>query len=280
MGDSGDSKPASIDEYRVWLGERGAINVNHDARTEYGIWSDALRNAFDPFWTALSNDLPNIDYEYLKRERDRLLMGGAIRAPKVIVKDFEGFLGKTWRRNCIENEEWPHPPADTGWLIPYWATFHDGAGVAEPQTDWLQCISDIVRTRFVTKYLDGAIFLEERVYEVAKRLGVATEDVGPVRQSTFAGHYGIHFETIHDIAIGGKKRKMRVEIQLITQFTEAISNTLHAFYRSLREKEPREREGWQWEYESPEFAGNYLGHILHYLDGQVVHARRAAKEMK
>lgn len=31
---------------------------------------------------------------------------------------------------------------------------------------------------------------------------------------------------------------------------------------------------WQWDYESDEFIPNYLGHILHYIEGMIMEVRK------
>ena len=35
---------------------------------------------------------------------------------------------------------------------------------------------------------------------------------------------------------------------------------------------------WQWDYKSDEFTANYLGHILHYVEGRIVELRDKQKE--
>ena len=35
---------------------------------------------------------------------------------------------------------------------------------------------------------------------------------------------------------------------------------------------------WQWDYKSDEFSANYLGHILHYVEGMIVEIREKQKK--
>jgi hypothetical protein len=276
-GDDGDDKPGDLDEYVAWLSRRAGVRAYFGARQEYELAQRALSQQFLPFWNTVGEQLGAIEAQYLTRAGESLFMGSD-PLPQPALKTYESFLEKTWRRNCVENEEFPQAPKG-GWLLPRDASFYPLADDDKPDAsrDWLQSVSDVVRARFVTKFLDGATFLADRVHELASEQGVALK-AKPTRQSTFSGHYGVHLETVHRVSIGGEPRKMRVEIQVITQLTDVINRILHGYYEDLRQMAPAERDEWQWEYQSPAFAGNYLGHILHYIDGQVVNARLMARQ--
>ena len=62
-----------------------------------------------------------------------------------------------------------------------------------------------------------------------------------------------------------------MEIQITTQVQELILNLLHKYYERRRNK--IEPDNWQWDHASDEFATNYLGHILHYVEGMIVEVR-------
>lgn len=47
---------------------------------------------------------------------------------------------------------------------------------------------------------------------------------------------------------------------------------LHTYYEEQRRKGKRE-DKWQWDYNSEEFSANYLGHILHYVEGMIMEVR-------
>ena len=54
---------------------------------------------------------------------------------------------------------------------------------------------------------------------------------------------------------------------------------LHKYYEKRRRKLKTESEIiWQWNYKSNEFATNYLGHILHYLEAMIYEIREKQKE--
>lgn len=57
-----------------------------------------------------------------------------------------------------------------------------------------------------------------------------------------------------------------------TELQENIVNLLHKYYEGNRKK-IKSKEKWQWNYKSEEFAANYLGHMLHYLEGTIVEIR-------
>jgi hypothetical protein len=49
---------------------------------------------------------------------------------------------------------------------------------------------------------------------------------------------------------------------------------LHLHYEKRREQRAGpESDAWKWDYKSDEFSTNYLGHILHYLEGVIVEIR-------
>ncbi|KKK63816.1 hypothetical protein LCGC14_2990500, partial [marine sediment metagenome] len=53
-------------------------------------------------------------------------------------------------------------------------------------------------------------------------------------------------------------------------------------YDQRRAERPTSNVKWQWDYRSDEFAANYLGHILHYVEGMIIDVRdkRIGKETK
>lgn len=53
---------------------------------------------------------------------------------------------------------------------------------------------------------------------------------------------------------------------------------LHKYYEDKRKGIREEDIKWQWDYKSDEFATNYLGHILHYVEGMIMEIREKQKE--
>jgi len=74
--------------------------------------------------------------------------------------------------------------------------------------------------------------------------------------------------------------KVSVEIQISTQLQEVIRRLLHKYYEERRRQIRKDDMKWQWNYRSDEFVANYLGHILHYIEGMIMEIReRQKKEM-
>ncbi|GAI51334.1 unnamed protein product [marine sediment metagenome] len=53
---------------------------------------------------------------------------------------------------------------------------------------------------------------------------------------------------------------------------------LHKYYEETRKRLEKEDIKWQWNYKSDEFVANYLGHILHYVEGMIMEIREKQKE--
>jgi hypothetical protein len=78
---------------------------------------------------------------------------------------------------------------------------------------------------------------------------------------------------------GTETAERSIEIQITTQLKEAIKELVHGYYeeRRIRPKKPRNESAWAWEYEGEEFAPNYVGHILHYVEGVIMQIRKRQK---
>jgi hypothetical protein len=53
---------------------------------------------------------------------------------------------------------------------------------------------------------------------------------------------------------------------------------LHKYYEDKRKGIREEDIKWQWDYKSDELATNYLGHILHYVEGMIMEIREKQTE--
>ena len=64
------------------------------------------------------------------------------------------------------------------------------------------------------------------------------------------------------------------EIQVTTQLQDVILKLTHKIYEDRRQKgKDDSNKMWQWDYESEEFSANYLGHVLHYIEGMIMGVR-------
>ena len=99
------------------------------------------------------------------------------------------------------------------------------------------------------------------------------------------GYYAAHMYAtdkyeIPKMELGTEFVVVNIEIQITTQLQEVILKLLHKYYEERRKQEKLiENIKWQWDYKSDEFATNYLGHILHYIEGMIME-RREEMEVK
>ena len=75
------------------------------------------------------------------------------------------------------------------------------------------------------------------------------------------------------------KVEFSAEIQITTQLKEVMRQLTHGQHQERRQKErPAPDEKWQWDHRSKEFVPNYLGHMLHYLEGMIMQVRDQQRE--
>ena len=180
----------------------------------------------------------------------------------LLLKTWESFTDKTYRRNIALNANWPDPPSD-GWVI--------------PPSAYAQ-ITDIVRTLFVARYVDGVRFLINQFVSLANELGLEADvDLQAKPEGYYAAHLIVRMPmelpladlSLNPVVVG-------VEIQVTTQMQELIRKLLHRQYE--RERMAPADDSWRWQWESPKFSLGYLGHIIHYVEGRMVNLRDAGPE--
>ena len=179
------------------------------------------------------------------------------------IKGFDSFFLKTGRRNAFENKNWPSEP-DGGWVTP---------------ENWFSKINDIVRTMIVVKYLDGVEILVERLQQLCNIPMTTSVDWEAREEGYYAAHLYVEREySIPTLEFDSERVPIKVEIQVTTQLQEAINRLTHKYYEERRRKVKSSNSKWQWDYENDEFIPNYLGHILHYIEGMIIEVRN--REMK
>jgi ppGpp synthetase/RelA/SpoT-type nucleotidyltranferase len=264
--DATESEPAtqlSFGDYEAWLEQRHSIDLlSH--KNHYSVVTRQLSDSFrtSPFWIALLHALPNIDSQYLIDHKYPLLTA---LEPEILVKPWASFLQKTYRKNVIQNPDFPSPPHD-GWCLP-------------PQ--WLARIHDIVRTSIVVKYLDGVPILLQSLKKIADDHSLLCEANLEARVD---GYYGGHFNCRKECEIptmewSTMKDTFEIEIQVTTQIKDVIKGLLHRYYETSRttRKTPSNDE-MSWNYRNEEFIATYLGHILHYVDGMIIEVRNRNRD--
>ena len=92
----------------------------------------------------------------------------------------------------------------------------------------------------------------------------------------YAAHIELSFETeLINIEHDAVKCRVIIEIQITTQIQDVIRKLTHKYYETRRESTAVVDPGrsWQWNYNSPEFIPNYLGHLLHFVEGMIMEIR-------
>jgi hypothetical protein len=231
-------------------------SVTRDANrlfTESDVWAQcqvALRDASDLYRVATDYDL------FYSQDGFN---------PKWMEKPVASAVEKCFRANVLHNEIWPAPPSE-GWICP---------------DNWFFRLNDNLRTSISVRYLDGVITVVDALTACLDSQGITpTVEM----QARSHGYYGAHFGFTHTFSVPGPSWDMveveiPIEIQVRTDLQAAIVQMTHKYYESRRMKDNEESdEVWQWKYDSQEFIPNYLGHILHYLEGMIMEVRDRAKE--
>lgn len=264
----GVERPKNIAGYKKWLKKYHCVEISERTETYYNTVTARVAELFraSDFWQVLSSELDKINQQYYLATNYYLLVGGS--PPEVQTKPFDSFLLKTFRQNVLRNSNWPEPPS-TGWLLP---------------ENWFSRINDTIRTYFVVKYLDGVNFLAEQCAERARAFSYEPQIDFEANEE---GYYAAHFYVTFPCEVpcedwDTREENMSVEIQITTQVQEVIRRLLHKYYDQRRAEHPTSSVKWQWDYSSDEFAANYLGHILHYIEGMIMDVRdkRIGEEVK
>lgn len=254
-----NNKPTNTQEYTKWLKDRHDIEITGATRAFYESVANKIKADFESsaIWNQLIGNLANYNAEYL------LSSGGyhlfeKLEPPKVLIKPFASFLQKGLRKNVLQNTNWPDPPSG-GWILP---------------ENWYSRTVDVVRTLFVVKLLDGSQFFSSKVVNLCDQLGLKYSQVFEAREE---GYYAIHVYVqqvyeIPKVPFDTEKVTVNTEVQVTTQLQEVIRRMLHMYYEHRRTKGASGEQDlkWQWDYKSDEFAANYLGHILHYVEGMIM----------
>ena len=259
-----DEKPKDIAEYKKWLKEKHKIEISGKTQKYYE--SVASRIKFDleksDFWIQLTENLREYDGEYLAKTGYHLLTHGF--KLELHIKPFDSFLLKTFRKNIIENKCWPDEPKDR-WVLP---------------NNWYSRINDIIRTLFEVRYLDGVEFMIGKVKSICEEHGMGCKvSFEATEEGYYAAHLYIRKEfEIPKVTWDTERIDISIEIQITTQIQEVIRKLLHKYYEHTRKRLEKEDIKWQWNYKSDEFVANYLGHILHYVEGMIMEVRKKQKE--
>jgi hypothetical protein len=259
-----NDRPQDIHEYEQWLEKKHQIKITDNIRNHYESVVNSIKSGLEVsnIWTQLCKNLHEYNDEYLMKTKYPLLLNES--GVVVCKKPFDSFLLKTFRKNILNNSRWPEAP-ESGWIFP---------------NNWFIKINDVVRTLIIVKYLDGLEFLIDKIRFLCKQCGAPCDvSLEAKEEGYYAAHVYLKQEyEVPKINWDTEKITALFEIQISTQLQDSIQKLLHKYYEDRRKKGPEEKIIWQWNYRSDEFVANYLGHILHYVEGMIMEIRERQKE--
>lgn len=254
----------SLREFPYWMQDNLDIVIDSTHISNYNAATIQMKEQLgkSSFWELLCKKINEYNDEYYGEYETELLKEK--KAPIIEKKPAGSFIEKIYRENVIDNENFPGEPR-TGWVVP---------------DNWFSKINDIVRTTIVVRYLDGIEYIGTRLENLCSGQAVLKDKCRYLAK--IEGYYAAHLYFNMEFEIPGMEWETQkvvspVEIQITTQVKEVIKDLIHPYYEEQRVKRYSEEDIWQWRYESPEFARNYLGHIIHYVEGMMVGIRRRNK---
>jgi ppGpp synthetase/RelA/SpoT-type nucleotidyltranferase len=260
---SPNSRPHDIPTYVTWLAQQHEADISLRNETHYkSMLPRAQRELQESaFWIALTGKLPEYNQEYAIQTGYQLL---ASPMAELQTKSYQSFLLKTFRKNILENKDWPEPPRG-GWYLP---------------DNWYSRVNDLLRTMVVVKYLDGVEFLASKIRDLGGEHSLRCDVDFEARES---GYYAAHLYVQREFEVpqfdwNTQTISLWTEIQITTQLQETILRLTHRLYEERRQLPQSPDAKWQWNYKSGEFAANYLGHILHYVEGMIMEIRDKQEE--
>jgi len=255
-------KPVNEDEFVKWMEAKFEI-PNEQAKSNYKSNAAKLMKDFEnhSFWKRIGEQMKEWDTEYYKEKGVHLFDKSEL--PTVYNKPYLSLLNKAYRKDCLNNTNFPNEPTN-GWVAP---------------KTWFDKIHDIIRTSFVVRYLDGVRFLDKKLSQVAAENGCKyTCSYEAHDDGYYAAHVAVVLElSIVDMNWNEVNCPIEVEIQITTQLQEMVKDLLHKYYEDNRRKYIPDDYKWQWDYHNEQFVPNYLGHIAHYLEGMIVEIRDKQK---
>lgn len=261
-------KPQNIKEYKQLFKKKFKFDFNSEPCKnlfETNVQGIALQIKEHVYFRDLDNKIKSWSIEYYKNTKSDLLM---INNPlELLKKTFDSAIDKSFRINVLWNKEYPKPP-DKGWVT--------------PQNLFIY-FNDIIRGLLVCRFIDGPIFLAEKLTKYAKALKLESHYYTQERDE---GYYAYHFYVRLPVNILSEffiseTNSIEVEIQITTQLQEVLKNLTHQFYQINRIKYIEPSNKWKWDFKSNQFKISYLSHTLHLIESVIVEAReRALAEKK
>jgi hypothetical protein len=245
--------------YADWLKTNFQIDFQKKPQQVYKYVIQKLQNDLEnsSFWQDLQLNIKNYNDEYYLQNEYSLMR---VEKIPIFQKSYDSVINKSFRKNILLNTNFPDPP-NKGWILP---------------ENWFTEIKDLLRTTITVRYLDGVEFLAEKIRDLCMEHNFQFVVDYEAREE---GYYAAHITIFGNFSIvdnewNEKEISFPIEIQLTTQLQEVIKGLLHKMYEENRISSNKEVDKkWQWDYKSKEFSSNYLGHILHYVEGMILEVR-------
>lgn len=249
----------SFDNYYEWTQENLGVDLAGKPSTIYQFVIQKIQSDITKcqLWVDLQGNLLNYNDEYYLASGYPLLKNEPI---PLFAKTYESLINKTYRKNILLNDEFPNPPSD-GWISPQ---------------NWFVRIKDLIRTTITVRYLDGVEFIVNKIKDLAEQHNFGFKVDYEAREE---GYYAAHITIVGKFKVVDDEWNetdidFPIEIQVTTQLQEVIKGLLHKMYEEFRITPVLDKEKkWQWNHQSLEFRSNYLGHILHYVEGMILEVR-------
>lgn len=212
------------------------------------------------FWNEFKKKYTNYDSIYLEKFGSQLWARDQERPQSLNKKTYDSFINKLFRLSILEKKI-----NDIETLKQYLSINH-----------WPSIINDHVRTQLIVKFLDGSIYLEEVLSNLASYYNLKFKSEFKSKER---GYHAIHCYvdipmSLSDINYSPASHIISFEIQISTQLQEMIYQITHPFYETQRVELTNQKEmPWQWDYDKQEFAVGHIGHIIQYLEGTLVNMR-------
>lgn len=249
----------NFENYISWFNEKFSTDLYSKPSQIFGYVIQKLNNDVQEclFWKELQENLENFNDEYYLKNGYQLLRNDEL---ELFSKSYKSLINKSFRKNILQNDNFPDEP-ENDWITP---------------ENWFYKINDLLRTTITVKYLDGVEFVVEKIKELALAHDFEFAVDYEAREE---GYYAAHITLINTFNIvddnwNSIEINLPIEIQITTQLQEVIKGLLHKYYEDQRVQEKIiNNQKWQWDYKSKEFSSNYLGHILHYVEGMILEVR-------
>lgn len=252
-------KPQDVSQYIEWLNTVKENSCSNQVKNYYETVITKSRELFldSIFWSSFKKNYLAYDQEYNIKTGYKLF---AQELQDIYRKPFKSVIDKTFRKNVLSNSDWPNYTEKKCLILP---------------EDSFCYLNDCLRTTIVVKYLDGVEFVINKLTELANDNGIVNEHDFEAKDE---GYYAAHFYLIQEFEVpkmkwDTKKVKIKIEIQVTTQIQDTIKKLTHRYYEDRRVQSIKKDVKWQWNYKDDVFVVNYMGHMLHYLEGMIMEIR-------